>query len=98
MSFSGTSWVSNPQSTNPFLVHGHRVITDPPLSLLEYLPFFKRLELVKGQWNSVFLPTNMGGTRDVPSHATLHPSVHKRMKACKDYKPRNQGLESLKQL
>ncbi len=40
----------------------------------------------------------MGGTRDVPSHATLHPSVQKRMKACKDYKPRNQGLESLKQL
>lgn len=34
----------------------------------------------------------MRDTRDLPSTAVLHPSVIDRMKAIKDYKPKNKGF------
>ena len=60
----------------------------------EWLPF-KRLELIKQKWVSVYFPPAMGGTRDIPDHATIHPSVLQRMKAIDNYRPKNQGLEYL---
>lgn len=61
---------------------------------LEFLPL-RRIELIKGRWKPVFLPPNMGGTRDIPDNATIHPSVIARMKARPHYRPKNQGLEYL---
>lgn len=34
----------------------------------------------------------MRDTRDLPHTAVLHPTVLQRMKAIKDYKPRNKGF------
>ena len=62
---------------------------------LEYLPFFKRLEMIRGKWVSVTFPPNMGDTRDIPSGAVLHPCVKARMLKTL-YCPKNQGLENLK--
>ena len=59
----------------------------------EWLPLFKRLELIKGQWKSIFFPPNMGGTRDIPAGAEFHASVKARLAACKDYRPRNDGFK-----
>lgn len=39
----------------------------------------------------------MRDTRDLPSSAVLHPSVFHRMKAIKDYKPRNKGFAEVQQ-
>lgn len=59
----------------------------------EWLPFFKRLELIDQVWKSIYWPPNMGGTRDIPSNAVLHPSVKARMKSTATYRPDNQGFE-----
>ena len=61
---------------------------------LECLPL-QHVELIKGRWKSVRFPPNMGGTRDIPDNATIHPSVPARMKAHRDYRPKNTGLEYL---
>lgn len=63
-------------------------------NLLEFLPI-KRLELIKRQWKPVYFPPNMGGTRDIPENATIHPSVIARMEANRHYRPSNKGLENL---
>lgn len=62
-----------------------------PLNL-EYIPVFKRKELVHGRWKTVVFPPNMRDTRDMPS-AVLHPSVITRMRLTPDYRPRNLGFE-----
>ncbi|KAL8897031.1 MAG: hypothetical protein Q9207_007420 [Kuettlingeria erythrocarpa] len=61
--------------------------------ILEWLPFFKRLELINGEWKSIFFPPNMGGTRDIPDGAEFHPSVKARMQTVKDYCPKNDGFK-----
>ncbi|CAF9931387.1 MAG: hypothetical protein HETSPECPRED_007855 [Heterodermia speciosa] len=61
--------------------------------IMEYLPIFKRLELIKGKWKSVVFPPNMCGTRDIYDGAEFHPSVKARMASCADYKPKNDGLK-----
>ena len=45
----------------------------------EWLPFFKRLELIKNEWRHIYFHPNMAGTRDIPDHADFHPSVKARM-------------------
>ena len=62
---------------------------------IEWLPIFKRLELVKGQWVPMYYPPNMCDTRDIPEKAIIHPSVEARMEALKDYRPMNQGFPIL---
>ena len=59
---------------------------------LEWLPFFKRLELINGEWKSIFFPPNMGGFRDIPENAEFHPSVKARMQTCPEYRPKNDGF------
>ena len=68
-----------------------------PISIIEFLPIFKRKELIKKEWKAVYLPPNMRDTRDLPSSAVLHPSVLDRMKAIKDYKPANKGFADVYQ-
>lgn len=68
-----------------------------PFSTAEFLPIFKRKELIKKEWKAVYLPPNMRDTRDLPSTAVLHPSVLDRMKAIKDYKPRNKGFAEVQE-
>lgn len=58
---------------------------------LEYIPIFKRKELVKGRWKTVVWPPNMGDTRDMPL-AVLHPSVVSRMRLLPHYRPQNLGF------
>ena len=63
-------------------------LTDP-LSL-DYLPFFRRWELINGKWEPQRFPPNMGGTRDIPPTALFHHSVKERMLQFPDkYHPRN---------
>lgn len=59
---------------------------------LEWFPFFKRLELINGQWKPVFFPPNMCGTRDIPKGAVFHDSVRARMLSCSEYRPKNDGF------
>lgn len=59
---------------------------------LEWIPLFKRLELINDQWRHIYFPPNMGGTRDIPDGAEFHPSVKARMESCPDYRPRNEGI------
>ncbi|KAI4240994.1 MAG: hypothetical protein LQ352_007523 [Teloschistes flavicans] len=61
--------------------------------IMEYLPIFRRLELIKGQWKHVYFPPNMCGTRDIPEGAHFHPSVKARMQTRKDYRPKNDGFK-----
>ena len=58
----------------------------------EWLPIFKHLELIQGQWKSIVFPPNMCGTRDIPEGADFHPSVKARMLTMKDYRPTNDGI------
>ena len=60
--------------------------------LTEFLPIFKRLELIKGQWKPMFFPPNMCDTRDIPDGADMHPSVTARMRTVKGYRPKNEGF------
>ena len=62
--------------------------------LIEFVPFFGRLELVHGRWKSVTFPPNMGGTRDIPKGAVFHDSVRRRMSET-SYRPKNLGIEGL---
>lgn len=55
----------------------------------EYFPFIKRWEYVKGMWKYVTFPLNKGATRDIPPHATFHPSVLERLQASEKYRPKN---------
>lgn len=65
---------------------------------LETLPVFKRLELEGGEWVSRYWLPNLGSTRDLPSTATLHPSVLHRVKTNATYNPKNLGFaEALNQ-
>lgn len=64
------------------------------IATLEWLPFFKRLELIRGKWVSITFPPNMGDTRDIPNGAVIHPSVKTRMSKT-SYLPKNLGLEYL---
>ncbi|KAI9790123.1 MAG: hypothetical protein M1835_001178 [Candelina submexicana] len=78
-------------------------------NIMEYIPIFKRLELMANdKWKSVYFPPNMGDTRDLPSSAVLHPSVMKRIEAAKKeatenkatklvYDPVNQGMAKARQ-
>ncbi|KAL8841500.1 MAG: hypothetical protein Q9170_000883 [Blastenia crenularia] len=59
--------------------------------LLEWLPFFKRLELLDGEWESMFFPPHNGGTRDIPENAIFHKSVKQRMLKYPEYRPTNLG-------
>ncbi|KAF2150655.1 hypothetical protein K461DRAFT_229140 [Myriangium duriaei CBS 260.36] len=43
--------------------------------IFEVLPFFTRLELEDGKWIPRTWPPNLGTPRDIPLHATIHPSV-----------------------
>lgn len=61
--------------------------------MVEYLPIFKRLELVKGHWKPTYFPPNMCGYRDIPEGAVFHPSVKARMQTVKDYRPKNDGFK-----
>ena len=49
--------------------------------LPEYLPFIRRWEYFakKHEWDYVRLPTNMGGTRDIPPNALFHTAAIERM-------------------
>ena len=58
----------------------------------EWLPIFKRLELIHGKWKSITFPPNMCRTRDIPEGADFHPSVRTRMQKRKDYRPTNEGI------
>ena len=58
----------------------------------EWLPIFKRLELIRGQWKPITFPPNMCGRRDIPEGADFHPSVKARMLNVKDYRPTNEGI------
>ena len=62
----------------------------------EILPIFKRLELEDGKWVPTYWPPNLGFTRDLPSSATLHPSVIQRVsyKSDNGYDPGNLGFEA----
>ena len=60
----------------------------------ECLPL-RHVELIKGRWTTVRFPPNMGGTRDIPENATIHPSVRERMENDRHYRPKNKGLEYL---
>lgn len=62
--------------------------------MTEFIPFFSRLELVKGKWKSMAFPPNMGGTRDIPKGAVFHDSVKRRMSETR-YRPKNLGIEGL---
>ena len=64
--------------------------------LIEWLPIFKRLELIQGQWKPLYFPPNMCDTRDIPDGADMHPSVTARMKTVKGYHPKNLGFEKAK--
>ena len=72
-----------------------QLLTSAAAVVLEYIPFFKRLELIDDQWKPMYFPPSMGAARDIPAGATLHPSVIKRARTG-NYRPRNQGLEYLK--
>ena len=69
------------------------VDADQQHAYIEYIPIFKRLELIKGEWKEQTFPPNMCGTRDIPEGAEFHPSVRARMqtKECK-YRPTNDGM------
>ena len=41
----------------------------------EILPISARLELENGKWVPRYFPPNLGGPRDIPDNATIHPSV-----------------------
>ena len=64
--------------------------------LKEWLPIFKRLELIQGQWKPMYFPPNMCDTRDIPDGADMHPSVKARMRTVKDYRPTNEGFSEAK--
>lgn len=64
------------------------------IAFIEFIPFFKRLELVDGKWVPTTFPPNLGGTRDIPSGAVFHDSVKMRMSKT-GYRPKNQGMEAL---
>ena len=80
----------------PLIWLGDAVIIDlTDCILAEWLPIFKRLELVRGQWKPMYFPPNMCDTRDIPEGAVMHPSVKARMMTVKDYRPTNEGFPKI---
>ncbi|KAF1846023.1 uncharacterized protein K460DRAFT_366867 [Cucurbitaria berberidis CBS 394.84] len=58
-------------------------------NIMEYLPF-RRMDLQEdGTWKAITWPLPKGETRDMPTSATVHCSVIKRMLADPSYRPGN---------
>lgn len=51
------------------------VFTLHPLTPIEILPIFTRLELESGKWIPRHWPPNLGAARDIPTDAVVHHSV-----------------------
>ncbi|EOD47693.1 putative sporulation associated protein [Neofusicoccum parvum] len=61
--------------------HGVGVLSVLLWWVLEILPIFTRLELVKGRWKPTYFPPNLGAPRDIPMEGVIHSSVPEMIKA-----------------